>query len=239
MSAACPHRDDAGPWVLGALDADDARAFGAHLEGCETCRAEVEALQPVADVLPMAAPQELPSPELKGRIMAVVESEAALLAAAGPEADRAPASPRRARLPAWLAGLRRPLPALALACTILVLGVAVALVAGGGGGDGATTVPGFGPRGAQVALRVSDGRGQLDLRGMPQAPSGRVYQVWLVTGRQKPRATHALFSVPADGRANVEIPEPLDDTDQVLVTAEPPSGSPQPTSAPVAGAKLT
>lgn len=236
MSAACPHRDDAGPWVLGALDEDDARAFGAHLDGCEICRAEVEALQPVADVLPMAAPQELPPPALKGRIMAVVESEAALLAAAGPEADRRPAPARPERERRWW---RRPLPALALACTVLVLGVAVALVAGGGGGDDATTVPGFGPRGAQVALRVSDGHGQLDLRGMPAAPAGHVYQVWLVSGKDKPRATHALFSVPADGRARVEIPEPLDDTDQVLVTAEPPSGSPQPTSTPVAGAKLT
>ncbi len=238
MTAACPHRDDAGPWVLGALHEDDARAFGAHLQDCEICRAEVEALQPVADVLPMAAPQELPSPELKRRIMAIVESEAALLRAAGPEADRRPAPrPQRERPRAWW---RRPLPALALACTILVLGVAVALVAGaGGGGDDTTTIPGFGPRGAQVALRVSDGHGQLDLRGMPEAPSGHVYQVWLVTGKGAPRATHALFSVPADGRARVEIPEALDDTDQVLITAEPPTGSPKPTSAPIAGAKLT
>jgi anti-sigma-K factor RskA len=232
----CPHRDDAGPWVLGALADDDARAFGAHLEDCEACRAEVSALQPVADVLPMAAPQELPPPELKHRIMAVVESEAALLAAAGPDADRRPApKTERLRERRWW---RRPLPALALACTVLVLGVAVGLLVDGGGDD-TTTVPGFGPRGAQVALQVSDGHGQLDLRGMPQAPRGHVYQVWLVTGREKPRATHALFSVPADGRARVEIPEALDGTDQVLVTAEPPSGSAQPTSAPVAGAKLT
>jgi anti-sigma-K factor RskA len=230
----CPHRDDAGPWVLGALADDDARAFKVHLEGCETCRAEVDALQPVADVLPMAAPQELPSPELKSRIMAVVESEAALLRAAGPDADRVKA-PRTRR--SWRPPLR-PLPALALACAIVVLGVAVALLASGGDDD-ASTVPGFGPRGAQVALRVSGGHGQLDLRGMPQAPSGHVYQVWLVTGSEKPRATHALFSVPADGRARVEIPEALDGTDQVLVTAEPPSGSAQPTSTPIAGAKLT
>jgi anti-sigma-K factor RskA len=229
----CPHRDDAGPWVLGALADDDARAFDAHLDGCEVCRAEVDALQPVADVLPMAAPQELPPPELKGRIMAVVESEAALLRAAGPDADRVPA-PRERR--SWLPRVR-PLPALALACTIVVLGVAVALLARGGD-DATTTVPGFGPRGAQVALRVDGGHGQLDLHGMPQAPSGHVYQVWLVTGSEKPRATHALFTVPADGRARVEIPESLKGTDQVLVTAEPPSGSAQPTSTPIAGAKL-
>lgn len=233
--SACPHRDDAGPWVLGALEDADARAFAAHLEGCADCRSEVAELQPVADVLPMAAPQEVPPPELKDRIMRVVESEAALLRAAGPEADRAPApeSPRHERRAWW----RRPLPALALACTILLLGVAVGLLVQGGGGQ-TTTIPGFGPRGAQVALRVDDHHGQLDLRGMPQAPAGHVYQVWLVTGKDKPRATHALFTVASDGRARVEIPESLKDTDQVLVTAEPPSGSVQPTSAPVAGAKL-
>jgi anti-sigma-K factor RskA len=236
VSGCCPHRDDAGPWVLGALDSDDARAFAAHLESCEACRDEVAALQPVADVLPMAAPQELPPPALKDRIMAVVESEAALLAAAGPEADRPPArgDRERTRDHRWW---RRPLPALALACTVLVLGVAVGLLVQGGD-DTTQTIPGFGPRGAQVALRVDGRHGRIDLEGMPAAPAGHVYQVWLVTGKDQPRATHALFTVPADGRARVEIPESLKGTDQVLITAEPPSGSPQPTSAPIAGAKL-
>jgi hypothetical protein len=115
--------------------------------------------------------------------------------------------------------------------------VAVALLVLGGG-EPTTTIPGFGPHGAQVALRVAGHHGQLDLRGMPPAPAGHVYQVWLVTGRDKPRATHALFTVPADGRARVEIPESLKGTDQVLITAEPPSGSAQPTTTPIAGAKL-
>jgi anti-sigma-K factor RskA len=239
VSGACPHRDDAGPWVLGALAEDDARAFAAHLQGCAVCRGEVDALQPVADVLPMAAPQEVPPPALKGRIMAIVESEAALLAAAGPEADRvAPRAPRdRARRDRF-AWLRRPLPVASLAAVVLALGVAVGVLVDGGGED-TQTIPGFGPRGAQVALRVTGGgHGQLDLHGMPAAPGGKVYQVWLVTGKDKPRATHALFSVRADGRARVEIPESLEDADQVLVTAEPPGGSEQPTSAPVAGAKI-
>jgi anti-sigma-K factor RskA len=235
----CPHRDDAGPWVLGALDDADTQAFAAHLEECEECRAEVAALQPVADVLPMAAPQEIPPPALKSRIMAVVESEAQLLRAAGPEADR-PAAEGAAR-GAWrerLAWLRRPLPVAGLAAAgQAVVVLAIALI-GGGSGDDTKTIPGFGPQGAQVALRVTDDHGQLELSGMPAAPSGKVYQVWLVTGKDKPRKTHALFSVPADGRARVEIPESLKGTDQVLISAEPTGGSEQPTSTPLAGAKL-
>jgi anti-sigma-K factor RskA len=232
----CPHRDDAGPWVLGALAEDDARRFAAHLEDCDECRQEVAALQPVADVLPMAAPQLVPPPALKDRIMAVVESEAALLRATGPEADRPPAPRERRRL-GWLSRLR-PVPAAVLATALIALGVAGGVLLSGGGDD-VTTHPGFGPEGTQVALRVDhEDHGQLDLRGMPKAPAGRVYQVWLVTGKEKPRATHALFTVAADGRARVEIPESLEGTDQVLVTAEPSGGSPQPTSTPIVGAKL-
>jgi len=243
----CPHRDDAGPWVLGALDDADTRAFAAHLERCEGCRAEVAALQPVADVLPMAAPQELPPPALKDRIMAVVESEAALLGAAsgagadagavgGAGADRSPGHRhrrgRRQGRPAWL----RPVPVGVLVAVVVAIGVATVVLVGGG--EAERTFTGFGPDGASVALHVDDDHGRLELLGMPQAPEGHVYQVWLVTGTAQPRATRALFTVPADGRARVEIPEPLDGADQVLVTAEPPGGSPQPTSSPVAGAKL-
>lgn len=237
----CLHRDDAGPWVLGALDDADTRAFAAHLEQCDHCRAEVAALQPVADVLPMAAPQAVPPPALKDRIMAVVESEAQLLRAAGPEADRvAPPARDRDRARGRFGWLRRPVPAAAFAAAALaVVVLAIALVSSGG--DDTHLVPGFGPKGAQVALRVNhdDDHGQLEIDGMPAAPLGQVYQVWLVTGKDKPRATHALFSVPADGRARVEIPESLEGTDQVLITAEPPGGSDQPTSTPLAGAKLT
>jgi anti-sigma-K factor RskA len=241
----CRFRDDAGPWVLGALAEPEAATFAAHLEDCDACRREVAELQVVADVLPMAAPQVVPPPALKGRIMAVVDAEAQLLAAAGPEADRAARAAdrddgarRRGRF-GWLRGLRRPLPAAALATAVLAVGIALGAVLAGGGGEDARTVPGFGPRGAQVALRVSDGHGRLDFRNMAAPPSGRVYQVWLVTGRESPRPTHALFAVMADGNAQVEIPESLHGADQVLVSDEPPGGSRQPTGKVVAGAKLS
>jgi anti-sigma-K factor RskA len=237
MTDDCHHRDDAGPWVLGALDEQDARAFALHLEDCPVCRGEVAELQIVADVLPMAAPQLVPPPALKSRIMAVVESEAQLLRAAGPEADRPPAGARSARRERrGLFGWLRPLPAAVLATALLALGVVGGVLLSNG--DDTTSHPGFGPKGAQVALRVTGNHGELDLRGMPAAPSGRVYQVWLIHGKDKPRPTHTLFTVPSDGRARVEILESLKGTDQVLVTTEPPGGSKQPTSPALMGAKL-
>jgi anti-sigma-K factor RskA len=238
MTDDCRHRDDAGPWVLGALDDEDARAFAEHLESCPICRLEVAELQVVADVLPMAAPQLVPPPALKSRIMGVVESEAQLLRAAGPEADRPPAAASSARRERrGLFGRLRPLPAAVMATALLALGIVGGVLLSGG--EDTTSHPGFGPQGAQVALRVTGDHGELDLRGMPAAPSGRVYQVWLVHGKAKPRPTHTLFNVPSDGRARVEILESLKDTDQVLVTTEPPGGSEQPTSPPLMGAKLT
>jgi anti-sigma-K factor RskA len=240
MTDDCRFRDDAGPWVLGALDEPDAAEFSAHLDACAECRSEVAALQVVADVLPMAAPQVVPPPELKGRIMGVVHAEAQLLQASGPEADRPPrAAPadRERRGLGWL-GRLRPVPAAALATAVLALGVLGGVLATGG--EDTEVVKGFGPRGAQVALHVADGkRGELDFRNMSAPPSGRVYQVWLVTGKERPRPTHALFTVMADGRARVEIPESLKGADQVLVSDEPPGGSRQPTGRVVAGAKLS
>jgi anti-sigma-K factor RskA len=236
MTDDCRHRDDAGPWVLGALDEQDAHAFAEHLESCPICRLEVAELQVVADVLPMAAPQLVPPSALKSRIMSVVESEAELLRAAGPEADRPPAARREGRRLGWL-GRLRPLPVAVLATALLALGVVAGVLLSGG--EDTTSHPGFGPKGAQVALRVTGEHGVLDMRGMPAAPTGRVYQVWLIHGKDKPRPTHTLFTVPSDGRARVEILESLKGTDQVLVTTEPPGGSQQPTSAPLMGAKLT
>ena len=243
MSRECPQRDSAGPWVLGALGEDEQQAFATHLEGCEVCRGEVADLQVVADVLPMAAPQVVPPPELKSRIMAVVNAEAQLLRAAGPEADRVPdrARPRERgrwwhRLVAPLTRLR-PLPAAALASVLLAIGVAGGVLLSGG--DDTVSHPGFGPRGSQVALEVTGDHGKLDLSGMPAPPPGRVYQVWLVRGKERPRPTHTLFTVPRDGQTQVDIMESLKGTDRVLVTAEPSGGSRQPTSDPIVGATLT
>jgi anti-sigma-K factor RskA len=243
MTRDCPQRDSAGPWVLGALGDEEQHAFAVHLQDCDVCRREVADLQVVADVLPMAAPQVVPPPELKRRIMAVVTSEAQLLRAAGPDADRVAGRAPRREGPAWWRRLAaplsrlRPMPAAALATVLLAVGVAGGVLLSGG--EDTTSHRGFGPRGAQVALNVTGDHGKLDLRGMPAPPPGRVYQVWLVRGKDKPRPTHTLFTVPRDGQTQVDIMESLKGTDRVLVTAEPPGGSRQPTSAPIVGATLT
>ncbi len=78
----CRDATDLGAYVLGALEPEEARAFRGHLDTCALCRDEVERLALAADHLPLAAAQIEPPPELRRRIMDVVESEARLLAAA-------------------------------------------------------------------------------------------------------------------------------------------------------------
>jgi anti-sigma-K factor RskA len=241
-SGDCTHIDDAGPYVLCALPDEDRLEFVAHLETCAICRDEVEQLQIVADQLPMAAPQMQPPPDLRSRIMAVVESEAELLRAAGSQADRAPAV-RPAKLrdrvwwPSWSVS---PGFAAALASCVLLVGLGAGVLLKGEDGPGPTRTleAQTAPAGAKASVTVHDGRATLVVRGMPAAPSGRVYQVWLkrASGLEP---THTLFSVRSDGRAQVEVDERLDDAQELLVTAEPGGGSTVPTSAPVLTATLT
>ena len=70
---------------------------------------------------------------------------------------------------------------------------------------------------------------------LPAPPSGRVYQVWLVTGQDRPRPTDALFTVSATAARAWRSRQSLDGADQVLVTDEPPGGSAQPTGTVVRG----
>lgn len=238
----CARLDDAGAYVLRALQEDERASYATHLEGCAICRAAVEDLRVVADQLPMATPQLAPPPELRTRIMAVVESEAALLRAAGPGADRAPAAtPTKLRervwWPSWLVS---PGLAAAVASCILLVGVGAGVLLGGDDGpDRARTLAAQkAPAGAQASVAVQDGRATLIVRNMPAAPTGRVYQVWLKRSAGL-EPTHTLFTVRSDGRARVEVDASIDGADELLVTAEPGGGSTVPTSDPVLTAMLS
>jgi anti-sigma-K factor RskA len=240
----CEHRDDAGAWVLGALPADEQERFAAHLPGCEVCRREVAELQMVADTLPLAAPQMAPPPELKERIMATVRAEAAVLEAAGPEADVAPgaavpgATPerpkqkrRRWRLPAIAL---RPIPAAVAAAVLIALGVGGGILLSGGPSEKTVQAQVVAPAapGARASLTVADDRATLKVNDFPAPPPGRVYQVWLKRPGRPPDPTTALFRV-SGGNATVDVPGSMKGVDQVLVTAEPDGGSRAPTRDPI------
>jgi hypothetical protein len=259
----CEHTDDAGAWVLGALPGDEQERFAAHLGGCEICRREVAELQMVADTLPLAAVQVAPPPELKERIMSAVRAEAAVLRAAGPEADVAPAPGPLALAPAaeaepagapgdgdrphpstrsgqpwWRRPLLalRPLPAAFAAAGLLALGIAFGVLVSGGGPSERTVraqVVEPAAPGAKASLTVAGDRATLSVSGFPGPPSGRVYQVWLKRPGRAAPEPTDALFDVRDGRASVDVPGGVEGVDQVLVTDEPNGGSAAPTRDPV------
>ena len=220
--------DSLGAWLLGALPEDEAAGFQRHLAECAVCREDAAALQVAADALPASAEPRTPPAALKARIMDVVESEAQLLDAAGPDSDRAPAPARRT---SWL-GRLVPRPALAwgLAALLLVVGVGAGVLASQAIQGGTETISAqVTSGGGRASLEIDDGHGRLVASKLPAPPEGRVYQVWLDKGGKTPEPTNALFSTRSDGSASVDVPGSLDGVRAVMVTDEPAGGSDEPT----------
>jgi anti-sigma factor RsiW len=220
--------DATAAYLLGALDEAERTAFEEHLAGCPACREEVDELLPAAQALPGSVEPVAPPPALKRRIMAEVEREASLLAAAGPEADRPPAARARRRRPS----LRVPrLVPAAVAAGLLVAGIAIGVGIGKLQGAPERTVAAqvIGAPDATVSLEMNGEEGRLLARELPAPPSGRVYQVWLKRDGHAPEPTAALFMPSRDGAATASVPGSMEGIDQVMVTDEPDGGSPQPT----------
>ena len=222
---------DAAAYVLGALSGDELEAFRAHMATCVVCRDEVGAFQEVADTLPLLAPPQPVPRALKRRVMAAVRTE-----------PRQTSKARAKRLPFRLPRPFVALPSAALVLGALVLAVvvaagAIALTSGGGASSRVYSASVIGPGAAK--LKVSGGRGELVVHGMPAPPGNDIYEVWLQRGRHPPSPTSALFSVTSDGSASVDVPGSLHGVGQVMVTPEPPGGSAVPTHAPVIVARLS
>jgi hypothetical protein len=224
----CEERVDAAPYVLGALE--DEERYREHLLTCASCRDEVAALQTVVDTLPTTVAPAVASQELRDRVLATVRSEAALLRAAGHEADEAPARAgrwRTRRLSLLSAGV-----AIAGSAAVAAV-IAVAMIGSSTGVKVTTAHLSAALRGAQASLRQSSGHAELVVSGMRQPPPGKIYEVWLKRGNSEPQPTDALFGVTSRGTAAASVPGDLHGVREVLVTSEPRGGSLHPTSQPV------
>lgn len=233
--------DSLGAYMLGALPEDERHGFEIHLASCPACRGDVERLRPAADALPAAADQFTAPPELRDRIMRVVNAEAELLRAARPGTDAPP--PRAARRRLRLPTLSRTRPAFALATTAVALAIGLGgglLLAGDESGPVTRTLAASVsvPQGS-AQLVVDGDHGRIVADGLPEPGAGRVYQVWLKRpGRPAPEPTDALFSVRRGGVASVDVPGRLEEVEAVLVTSEPEGGSDAPSRAPIIVARL-
>jgi anti-sigma-K factor RskA len=218
--------EDVAAYALGALEPAEADAFAHHLETCAVCRDELEAFQQVVDLLPMTAPAFKASPKLRRRLRRAIADEPHPVAAA-------PSRPRRSWRPEWL-----PRPVLGVAAGLAVIAVALVIVLSGGG-SGSRVVEAQVTGHGSASLQISGHRAELIVQHLPAPPSGKIYEVWLVHGKQAPQPTSALFDVNADGNSDVVVPGSLEGVSQVLVTPEPAGGSKVPTHAPVIAAQLS
>jgi anti-sigma-K factor RskA len=225
------YKENIGAYVLGALPELEAELLERHLTSCESCRAEVEQLQPVPAAIARSVPQVVPPLSLKTSLMATLNAEAAARAAA------APAERRRERrsFGSWIAALQ-PRVAVALALGVLALGVVVGVAAdkiAGGGGPATTTVAAKIDRKqmptGQASLVVNGSTGKLELTGAPQPPSGRVYQLWYQHGKMIERG--GTFRPRSDGSYDADVP--VAGANAVMVTVEHTGGAPAPTGPPV------
>jgi anti-sigma-K factor RskA len=234
----CEHNADAAGWVLGSLSPQEAERFAAHLETCASCRAEVERLTEASEALLEAPPLRTPPPELRDRLMAAVHAEASLFNAARDESH--PPEPihsaSRAR--------RRGGVLLATFATVAsVIAVIVLLTAPNTPHRAkARTVIGKvatkGGARARAVVQIGPHAGTLIITRLAAPPRGRIYQAWVIRRGSPATPTGALFSVPRSGDTRILLP-PLHDVTEVIVTAEPPRGSPTPTLPPIVLVQLT
>lgn len=225
---------DAAAYVLGALDAEEARRFRRHLDECAVCRDEVEALGGVVQALPLAAPQYPPPRRLRRRVRHAVRAEPRPSPArAGWPQARGTTLTRARGWPAYVRGW----PAAAAAAAVLVA-VVLGVQVGGGGAAHVIQARVIGLRGS-AELRVSGTRGELIVRHLPSPPAGHVYEVWLKSAGAAPVPASVLFSVTPSGSADVGLPRSLSGVSQVMVTPEPDGGSASPTHTPVIVAELS
>jgi hypothetical protein len=233
----CPRVDDAASYVLRAMPDGEWEQYADHASNCAVCTAKIAELGFVSDALLNAVPQLSAPPEIRSRVMAVVQAESELLLAAGPMADRPiQREPARRfgllRLGAW--------PAAVLASALLLVGIGGGALLVGSGEQAApqrTIACAAAPDGSSCQMRVTGGDAKLVVAGLAPPPEGRIYQLWLDRGGAAPEPTEALFSV-RNGRASVAVPGNLKGVRQVLVTDEPLGGSEAPTRQPVIAATI-
>lgn len=213
-------RDELAAYLLGALEPGEAAELERHLAGCEECRTELEWLRPAVQLLPESVPRVEAPPELRGRLMEQVRSEA--------ESAAAPSRTRRRRADGW--NLR---PVAGLAALVLVVAAVGAYVIGSGdskGGNPTTVVAGQSP-GVVAEVVRQGGSGTLHLANLHQLPRDEVLQAWVEKGGRVVSAK-TLFVPNQDGTASTTIDD-MEGVKTVMVTAEPRGGSVQPTSPPI------
>lgn len=245
-----------GAYAVDALDTVERQAFEAHLDRCAECRAEVRSLREAAAQL--ALPDAVaPPPSLRDAVLA----GAAAVRPLPPETQRheptgegAPSTstnvvPMRHRFRDL--GRRSRLGLVAAAAAVITVGAGVAIQPWQSN-DSSTSVVAASeilqaddaeavslkfPDGSQATATrsVSEGRAVLQTVDMPEPPSDRAFQVWLMD--EVGRATSAGLMTEAGDRTLL-LDGDASEAVAVGITVEPRAGSAEPTTEPIAMLEL-
>jgi anti-sigma-K factor RskA len=231
MSATENIHEQVAAYALDALDADERREFERHLDECAECREQLPAFAEAAAALALGAEPADPPAELRARILTAARRGGTVLA-----------------FP------RRPAPIVAAvaavaACAAIGLGIwaatlnhslshernarasdeaALAVLAD----PTARRVPLSGRRGV-LAVR-GDGTAALAVSSLGRAPSGKIYEAWVVSGKTPSPA--GLFPGESGRPTLVALRLRVPHGSAVAVTVERSGGVAQPTTKPILSA---
>ncbi len=216
-------------YAVDALDGGERALYETHLATCESCRDELEGFWRVSGSLAHAAAGPAPPPALRSRILAEARR------------DRPNVVPFRQRL------------ALPAAASFAAVAAVAAIGLGLWGtslsrelddvrtqlsGNTEAVVVLSDPQAQQVTLSGAEGqlvvadsgRAALVVAGLPQAPEGKTYQIWVISEESTTPA--GLFEV-AHARTVLPVGHPVPDDAIVAVTLERDGGVEAPTAAPL------
>ncbi len=231
-----------GLYVLGALTEAERQAFEAHASSCVTCTAEIRALTPVPAALAHLVTAETPSPDVRRRVMASLrggrgEREALEREASAERMIHDRPAARRSTIVAWLAAaasiavavglggyalqLRRATSGDRLVAAVLAAPDLVRIDLAGQAVAPSASARAFWSRTQGLVFTASN---------LPAAPSGRVYQLWVLSSQPAPMSA-GLMKPDTNGRVSTTVKTPVDMPQPVAmaVTLEPEGGVPAPT----------
>jgi anti-sigma-K factor RskA len=209
-------------YALDALDPDDERRFEAHLEECEQCRADVDAYREAAAALGSGVAQVDPPGALRERILAEARAE---------RPNVVPLRPGRlAGATAFAYGL-----AAVAASAAVGLGIWAASLKSDLDAERAAAPRVVQLSGATGAVVVTNGgRAALVVTGLPPAPPGKTYEVWVIEKTPK----RAGLMEGGTKASAVKLVEPTPGGSVVAVTVEAEGGVDAPTGKPIFSAKV-
>jgi len=221
-----------GAYAVDALDDLERARFEAHLATCADCRAEVQGLREAAARLAEASPVS-PPPAVRDRVLADI----ARIRPLPPESPTGPAHVKQHR--------RWPRLVAAAAVVLGLIGVGTVVTHPWDNGTqqvsvaervlhaaDAQRVAATLPRGAKatVVRSVSQDTAVIVTSGMPNAPRGKTYELWL----QAPSGRMLPAGLMQGGDRTVVLRGDAATAKAAGITVEPAGGSAQPTSAPIA-----